>query len=273
MKRIFAIFLLIFVLTLTSCGEIGGHDEGEHEYKYYGEYAQTIVDVCDENEELIEALDGCKRTLLTDNSWLVEYENSKYIRLKANLYEEELQIQEETVTSQSGLTTMTNRGIYYFKVEPIKWRIIDEDEESYTLLCEYILDHSAFNSTNLDNIFSTSSLFEYLNGDFKSTAFKTDADKLIGDIEILCINQMSIFTSKACRAAISTDYARANGLSCSLSRSSYGYSNFWVSKGESEILDNKTNYYVDYLGAFSSSLVKDVNFSNMGIRPVIKISK
>lgn len=275
MKKIFSIFLLILVLSLTSCGEVKGHDESEHQYIYYGSYAQSIIDDTDENEEFHDKLSDCDRTVLVENKmWQIEYNNEYYIRLKANLYEDELQIQEEQVKSRSGLTTMSNYGIYYFKVEPIKWRVIDESDDSYTLLCEYILDSHMFNSDdNLTNEFRGSSLYDYLNNEFYDIAFKDEEVKPIGDVLILGVDKMNIFTSKACRAGMSTDFARANGLQCSLARSSYGYANYWIDKADRKLLNDLASLYVDYVGAYDASLVRDVNFSSMGIRPVIKIAK
>ena len=37
-------------------------------------------------------------------------------------------------------TTITSGQTYYFKVEPIKWRVVEEIDGAYTLLSEYIID-------------------------------------------------------------------------------------------------------------------------------------
>lgn len=81
------------------------------------------------------------------------------------------------------------KSIYWFKYEPIAWRVLDPEEG--LVLCETIIDSQAYSNTrysvesdcyndseckNYANDYATSSIREWLNEDFYNTAF-TDIDK------------------------------------------------------------------------------------------------
>ncbi len=81
--------------------------------------------------------------------------------------------------------------VYWFKYEPLEWRVLDPDEGF--IMCESIIDSQAYNNTiyydsvykewyknslceNYANDYATSSIRAWLNNDFYNTAF-TDEEK------------------------------------------------------------------------------------------------
>lgn len=98
------------------------------------------------------------------------------------------------LTSSSGNTYQYDNGyytgnIYYFKFEPLKWRILDPEEG--LVMCESIIDSQAFNNYLLKSSggyygnssktfyasdYAQSSIRAWLNDDFYNTAF-TNAEK------------------------------------------------------------------------------------------------
>lgn len=77
--------------------------------------------------------------------------------------------------------------VYWFKYEPIEWRVLDPDEG--IVMCESIIDSQAYNDTvydyynewyqdssceNYANNYATSSIRDWLNNDFYKTAFTSE---------------------------------------------------------------------------------------------------
>lgn len=74
-------------------------------------------------------------------------------------------------------TAVEEGKTYYFKVEPIKWRILEIVEGKALLLSETILDFKAYNKGG-GNDYASSGVRAWLTGDFYSYAFK-DTQKAI----------------------------------------------------------------------------------------------
>ena len=80
-------------------------------------------------------------------------------------------------------STIQSRQTYYFKVEPIKWRVLEEADGTYTLLSEYIIDNQVFctsrdnrtigDQTIYANNYEHSTIREWLNNAFYNKAFST----------------------------------------------------------------------------------------------------
>ena len=80
-------------------------------------------------------------------------------------------------------STIQSHQTYYFKVEPIKWRVLEEADGTYTLLSEYIIDKQVFytssdnrtigNQTIYANNYEHSTIREWLNNAFYNKAFST----------------------------------------------------------------------------------------------------
>ncbi|MBO4704282.1 MAG: SUMF1/EgtB/PvdO family nonheme iron enzyme [Spirochaetaceae bacterium] len=81
----------------------------------------------------------------------------------------------------SGGTTLVNGTEYYFKVEPIKWRVITEDYNSTgkkLLLAENILIAHRYNE-NGNDAYNVSGIRSYITGDFYNTAFTSALKAMI----------------------------------------------------------------------------------------------
>jgi hypothetical protein len=97
----------------------------------FGRYPQTLVEDSDDLAGLAYASDE-------DGDGYLEYNNAEYVKATAAGYNG------NTYQSDSG-KTFTNGTAYYFKVEPIVWKVLSgADGTSGLLLSEKVLDHSAF---------------------------------------------------------------------------------------------------------------------------------
>lgn len=72
--------------------------------------------------------------------------------------------------------------VYYFKVEPIKWRILSENDGTAFILCETILISKRFDDDSND--YADSEIRAWLNNQFYETAFSVLARQLIQLTEV-----------------------------------------------------------------------------------------
>lgn len=96
---------------------------------------------------------------------------------------------DENKTMKMGKATVyegSDKNLYYkyngnyYKVEPIKWRVISRDENNLAVLfAENILDISAYGRSVYDGIYTYSLIHSFLNNDFLSEAFTESAQDLI----------------------------------------------------------------------------------------------
>ena len=111
-------------------------EENGYSYVYFGSYPQTIkasnVTVDESKYKTNQA--GGKYYLGSDGEY--------YAKFTANPY------QSSYVFSDG--TTIVSGTSYYFKVEPIKWRILSEDNGQAIILAELILDAHQFYSSESD---------------------------------------------------------------------------------------------------------------------------
>lgn len=75
----------------------------------------------------------------------------------------------ENYTFADGNTPVVNGEVYYFKVEPIKWRILYQDTEYLDVLCESIIVNRPYDGDS--NKYAHSDVREWLNDEFYKTAF------------------------------------------------------------------------------------------------------
>lgn len=75
--------------------------------------------------------------------------------------------------------------VYYFKRSPIKWRVLEETEETLFLLSEYSIECKQFHEKDEPTIWEKSSIREFLNHDFIMTAFNDDERECILETEIM----------------------------------------------------------------------------------------
>ena len=107
------------------------YEENGIKYLYYGSYPQTHIS----NTELITELNNLTST--NDRGYF-EYNGNEYAKVTATPCE--TAIKYGTYTYSSGARVRNNKT-EWFLVEPIKWRVLyDNNDGSYQLLSEYILD-------------------------------------------------------------------------------------------------------------------------------------
>lgn len=151
----------------------------------------------------------------------------------------------------------------YFLVEPIKWRVINEGSNSFTLLSELIIDAMAYDSNPpLEANFSTSTIRNWLNNNFYNQAFSKELQDLIKQIgsdkvSLLTRSEADSFLKTSKRAKI-TDYAISNG---GYVKDEFGL--WWLKC-------TTTMEAVNYEGGIST--LSGPNFAMYGVRPVIVIN-
>ncbi len=124
----------------------------------------------------------------------IPYGGSKYRAVKINQYRPSC----TGLTSSSSKSYQDNNGyytgnVYYFKYEPLTWRVLDPSE-GY-VMCNQIIDSQAYQNiiyyrdeeyynskdcTNYASDWVTSSLRQWLNSDFYNTAFTVEERNQIG---------------------------------------------------------------------------------------------
>ena len=138
----------------------------------------------------------------------VELDGEKYRAVTFNKYrpvftQDEATAETDKLNSCQLLNGYTINRTYWFKYEPLKWRILDPDKG--LVLCETIIDGQPFNNvswcasgcqvtsftlftdTEMDNyawLYSTSSIRSWLNNDFYHTAFSNLQKNNIKDTEL-----------------------------------------------------------------------------------------
>ena len=133
----------------------------------YGIYPKTVVD----NADLITALDAL--TEPEANGWY-KYNEEYYAKAKATPF------YINSTTFSNGQQVVKNNE-YWFKCEPIVWRVLSNDNGLCYLLSEYILDSSVYyvlseshkvdGVTIYSNNYKYSTIREYLTGEFYANAF------------------------------------------------------------------------------------------------------
>ena len=164
------------------------------------------------------------------------------------------------------------KGNKWFKCEPIRWRILEQQNNEYYVLSDFIIDshmYSSFKST-----FNNSEICAYLNGDFYNKAFyfdKSYIETMNMDGKDILMTLPSIselenydygFNGDSTRVCYSTEYAVASGLDSDYTG---GYKCYWV-----------RDYINDEYGAgavLSNGLIDVYNidcYTRRGVRPVMR---
>ena len=146
-------------------------------YIYFGEYPQTIK------------ADDVTIDLNTQDSrgYYLGSDGYYYAAVTANPY-------------SSGYTFTNNAAVlfgtvYYFKVEPIRWRILEEKNGEAFLLCDFIIANIAYQSSYTSsngnyitgifaNDYQYSEVRRWLNDEFYNTAFTTLEKEIILTTEV-----------------------------------------------------------------------------------------
>ena len=153
-KSFLFLIILVAIFTMTSCGDednngtpisIQIYTENGRPYLNFGRYPQTVVS----DENLIKELEKITET----NSFgYIEYNGEEYKKHVADplFYYYKFPNGDTIVHGQ----------IYYFKVEPIKWRVLKASDGSYKLLSEYLLDSKQFYGSTPERIIDGNSVYE-----------------------------------------------------------------------------------------------------------------
>ena len=105
------------------------YKENGKTYINFGRYPQTVVT----DTNLIKELD---KITITNEFGYIEYNGNEYKKQVADPYT-------SNSIFQNGEYVVEGKT-YYFKVEPIKWRVLETTNGSYKLLSEYLLDTQYF---------------------------------------------------------------------------------------------------------------------------------
>ncbi len=246
-------------------------------FMYYGEYPQTRLT---DSATLTALSDG-----IVDNS--ITADTQGYYAYGGERYAKYL-----STESQNGYY---QGETYYFKVEPIKWRILFHEGKEATVISEVILDSMAYNTIS-QSLWASSSLRAWLNDDFYNDTF-VSADNHYHIVETQTISSQNpvhgsnsgiaaqdyvallsiasvtnfeygfsaqLSEEDSNRIALNTEYAKARGAYTD----GEGEGAWWL------YTPGSNNYYASYVGSDGKVYANgnNVTLSYFGIRPVMRLS-
>lgn len=170
--------------------------------------------------------------------------------------------------------------VYWFKYEPVQWKIVDSTDNSLKLVSQQILDSKEFNSLYSNaNDYNNSTIKNWLNDVLYYETFN-DVEKIIINsfqdenakynyLSLMSYNQaIEWFPSSSDLHFQGTDYAKCQGLNVSGIISGIEYSDCWL------LSPNENNSYeVNYIYSGGAIYNRSVYYTNMGILPVLEIQK
>jgi len=262
----------------------------------YGSYPQTKVT----SSSLISALNA--QTLQADNT--VTYGGSKYKRVYFTQYtpsyNTSFPITNYSYQDDNGYYINT---VYWFKYEPIQWRVLSNTNGELFVMADKILDSRAYNQVDTNVTWETCTMRSWLNNDFYNTAFISSEQAKIERSTVVnsdnswygtnggnntndklfllsyadTINSAYGFSSSydttdTARQAQGTDYAKSSGL-CVPTGGSYSY---WRLRSPG----NGPTYagIVSYNGIAGHDALNYIMYHNyvyrtdFGARPVLKLN-
>ncbi|MBO4572731.1 MAG: hypothetical protein J5762_03070, partial [Clostridia bacterium] len=140
-----------------------GNESETGGYILFGEYPQTVKA---NNVTITDTTDSRGYYLGSDGAY--------YAKLAANPYS-------SGYTFTTG-ATINSGTVYYFKVEPIKWRILEISGGKATILCEMLIDVHRFDDDS--NNYKNSEIRAWLNDNFYNTAFSSMQKQLINTVTV-----------------------------------------------------------------------------------------
>ena len=148
---------------VVSVGAIEVPYDREDNIIYFGEYPQTLKD---SSVTVSDSVDSRGYFLGSDNAY--------YAKLTATPCESGYKF--------STAATVTSGTVYYFKVEPLKWRVLSENNGDALLLCESIIDSGRYDDAS--NNYEASEIRAWLNAEFYNTAFNSTEKNFIQTINV-----------------------------------------------------------------------------------------
>ena len=130
---------------------------------WFGEYPQTIK------------ADGITvGTTAESDGYFLGSDGERYARVVANPYGSNYEFSNEAL--------VTSGTAYYFKVEPIKWRILEESDGTAFMLAELVLDNKRYHSSK--NNYMNSEIRAWINNQFYNKAFNALHKQIILTTEV-----------------------------------------------------------------------------------------
>lgn len=251
----------------------------EGDYVYFGSYPQTL-----------KADNVTVSTTQNENGYYTGSDGCEYAKL---------------LSTPQNLTSKFNNGSiigkdneYYFKVEPIKWRILKEETDGITIMSDIVLTKSSYDDDS--NNYKDSQIRAWLNSAFLTSAFDSvEQSKIVATL----IDNSGFSTSNvvggntnpnACENTEdkiyllstvdagnknyglgyldklkmnTTDYSRAIGVFINTQTDNYGYAKWWT---RSPYSTNKNfAYAINVQGSINNAEMVMTN--NIGVVPVLKI--
>ncbi len=183
-------------------------------------------------------------------------------------------------------------NIYWFKFEPILWRIVAEANGEVTLVCEMLIDSQEFNNHNsYINNYAKSNIRAWLNDSFYETAFNelerdlillttVDSYSWAGDFNqyvreniedyiylLSCKEATTYFASDSARVKQTTDYAQCQGAYTYRGGSYDGNGDWWLRSPNANI----TTIFVDYVDYDGGAGNSGANGTSLGVCPALRI--
>lgn len=275
-KLLTLVFSMLFLLALSSCQ---GGNRKEYITYNYGKYPQTKIS----DKGLITKLDGLKET--NENGYYV-LDNVEYAKLRPNPAYADYSFADGTYILDKD---------YYFRVDPIKWRLLKTDGNIKYLISDFVIECTDYleNLETSEYSYISSNIRSFLTNDFYNKAFISETKKpLLTEIsieideEVTKINdniwipsiyeiedKNNGFLSIDDKFAFTTDYAIAKGIEMYIeSPNSYFYRASQYATSTRALYEENSFYYIDYFGKnLSSSDSKNKVLKNIGVRPCIRL--
>ena len=279
--------------------ELEIYEENGRKYVNFGSYPQTHVS----DQELINELNKLTKT---NERGYYEYSGYEYIKIYTDVYSIPKDKYGKLPNYSSGVE-IKDSTYEWFKAEPIKWRILSNNNGTYYVLSEYILTRQLYyKDTNYrlidgvdiaPNNYKYSDIREFLNNCFLNSAFTLKQQEFILSTEVdnsasttfsyvnpyVCENTFDKiyllsyhdmfnstygFSTNADKNATLTDYAKATGCYWSISDQYLDMGYWWLRSPLYNV-----SYYVSYVrnNGEAYNYGKIVDDSDVGVRPAITI--
>ncbi len=240
----------------------------EDDYVYFGYYPQ---DIKESNISVSSVAD--------EDGYFIGSDSEKYAKVISNPYEQGYKFSDNAVVA-SGVTN-------YFKVMPIKWRILSNSNGNALIACETIIDNrdyglslDAADEINYD--WGISGMRAFLNNEFYDKAFNTMQKNLVQETyleyenvmeKILLLNYPDIqnpdygFSTPESTNRLTSDYTRSTG-AYMYTNEYYGYGIWWNRIYITQTRDSLYNARVGGITPVSSGIVVKEHW---GISPSVTI--
>ncbi len=254
-------------------------------YIYFGEYPQTI-----------KASDVTVGDVADEDGYYLGSDGERYAKVVADPNSSGYKYK------FSDNSSVISGNTYYFKVEPIRWRILSESDGNAFILCDSIIAnhnyHHTTSSTTIDgqkvyaNNYKYSDIRAWLNDEFYNTAFGALQQALIQTTEVdnsgystgypfnryacentsdkvFLLSYREVITIKyTARQMLTSDFSRATGAYMSTD-SYYGNGWWWLRSPYYDYVNNARS--VGYDGT-AVNYGSDVDFVSRGVVPALNLT-